>query len=67
MTDEDQKKIQAIADVFVDVPNRRHALWAELGFDPSDDWQWCDCCGRAVHVDDWKGDGVDCDECAGEA
>lgn len=43
------------------------ALWANLGYEPSDDWRRCDCCGRVVHVDDWQGDGDDCDECAGEA
>jgi len=43
------------------------AMWAALGFVPSDDWQWCDGCGRVVHVDDWRGDGDECDGCVGEA
>lgn len=39
------------------------ALWAALGFEPSDDWRWCDGCDRVVHEDDWQEDADKCDAC----
>ena len=48
---------------YIGVWDAPDALWAALGYTPSEDWRWCDCCGRVVHVDDWQGDGDECDEC----